>query len=140
MEPDPDTSPLLSPSAEERATELLATFVPPEPIQFRDYHEEDETEEESPINDPGEKMTTPNYITIGGRQVELADSKQAVDETTTAFYSREDRENLDTNKLNDLFVKAVSTAQPRYDFININLDDPNVLTDTYNNRKNESES
>ena len=35
MESDPDPlplSPLLSPSATERATELLATFVPPEPI------------------------------------------------------------------------------------------------------------
>ena len=133
MEPDPDPtspSPLLSPSVEARATELLATFVPPEPIQFREYHEEDEAEEDSPIDDP--EMTTPNYLNIGGRRVELADSKQAVDDTTTAFYSREDRNNLDTNKLNDLFVKAVSTAQPKYDFININLNDPNVLIDTYN--------
>ena len=123
---DPDSSTLSSP-ASQQAAELLSTFVPPEPIPLRTDFKEVVEEE-----NPEEEMTTPTYVTIGGRRVALADSKQAVDDATTAFYSREDRETLDTNKLNDPFVKAVSTSLTKYDFINIKLNDPNVLKDTYN--------
>ena len=63
---DQDSSSLSSPALQQ-AAELLATFVPPKPIPLRTYFKEE---------NPKEEMTTPTYVTIGGRHVELADSKQ----------------------------------------------------------------
>ena len=72
------------------------------------------------------------YIIIGGMPILLSNAKRVIDESTTVFYKKEDRENLDVHKLNDLFIKAVTTSQKKYDFINIKLDDPDILEETYN--------
>ena len=68
---DQDSSSLSSPALQQ-AAELLATFMPPNPIPLRTDFKEVVEEE-----NPEEEMTTPTYVTIGGRRVELADSKQA---------------------------------------------------------------
>ena len=72
------------------------------------------------------------YAIIGGRRVELANTEKVIVDTTTAYNKKEDRNSLDAHKLNDLFMKAVRTSQKKYNFININLDDPDILEDTYN--------
>ena len=78
-------------------------------------------------------MSPPNQeVQIGGVNIPIATTKRVVNETTTAFYKKTDRDNLDTNKLNELFMKAVATQQKKYDFIDLKINDPDMLKDTYN--------
>ena len=57
-------------------------------------------------------MSTSNQkVKIGGVTIPIATTKRVVNENTTAFYKKTDRDNLDTNKLNELFMKAVATQQ-----------------------------
>ena len=78
-------------------------------------------------------MSPPNQeVQIGGVNIPIATTKRVVNETTTAFYKKTDRDNLDTNKLNELFIKAVATQQKKYDFIDLKINDPDMLKDTYN--------
>jgi len=69
-------------------------------------------------------MTTPHQeVKIGGVNIPIATTKRVVNETTTAFYKKADRDNLDTNKLNELFLKAVATQQKKYYFIDLKIND-----------------
>ena len=78
-------------------------------------------------------MSTSNQkVKIGGVTIPIATTKRVVNENTTAFYKKTDRDNLDTNKLNELFMKAVATQQKKYDFIDLKINDPDMLKDTYN--------
>lgn len=77
-------------------------------------------------------MSNQNFVTIGGVQIPVAATKKVVNDTTTAFYKKADRDQLTGDKLNDLFVKAVSTNQKKYNFIDLKIDDPELLEDTYN--------
>ena len=78
-------------------------------------------------------MTTRvQQVKIGGTTIPIAPAKREVNETTTAFYKQIERDNLDTNKLNELFMKAVATQQKKYDFIDLKINDPDMLKDTYN--------
>ena len=72
------------------------------------------------------------FINIGGVNIPVAVTKKVVNDTTTAFYKKADRDLLSGDKLNDLFVKAVSTSQKKYNFIDLKIDDPELLEDTYN--------
>ena len=78
-------------------------------------------------------MSTSNQkVKIGGVNIPIATTKRVVNDTTTAFYKKTDRDNLDTNKLNELFMKAVATQQKKYDFIDLKINDPDMLKETYN--------
>ena len=75
---------------------------------------------------------TNNTVVIGGVTITVAQTEKRVDETTTAFYPKAGRELLTGDKLTDLFIKAVAESQKKYDFINLEIEDPEMLTDTYN--------
>ena len=104
------------------SSEEQEAFVPQKTTQMEFSSSEEQEEPPMPQR----------YVTIGGVPIPLSNTKRVIDDTTTAFYKKEDCENLDVNKLNDLFIKAVTTSQKRYDFINNKLDDPDILEETYN--------
>jgi len=64
--------------------------------------------------------------------IPIVTTKRVVNETTTTFYKKAGRDNLDTNKLNELFMKAVATQQKKYDFIDLQINDPDMVKDAYN--------
>lgn len=82
-------------------------------------------------------LAAPRYqaqqaITVAGRRLVVSATKSEVTDGTTAFYKRENRDTLTEDKLNNLFVKASAQGQKKYDFINLQINDPKLLEDTYN--------
>ena len=80
---------------------------------------------------------TNNTVVIGGVTITVAQAEKQVDDTTTAFYPKAGRDTLTIDKLTDLFVKAVAVSQKKYDFINVEIENPETLSDTYNLEMNE---
>ena len=72
------------------------------------------------------------HIVIGGVCIPIAATKKIVSDATTAFYKKADSDSLNEDKFNDISIKAVALGQKKYDFINLKLDDPELLEDTYN--------
>ena len=78
-------------------------------------------------------MATPvQQVNIGGTTIPIASAKRVINETTIAFYKKTERDSLDTNKLKELLMKAVATQQKKYDFIDLKINDSDMLNDTYN--------
>ena len=72
------------------------------------------------------------HIVLGGVYKPIAATKKIMSDATTAFYKKSDCDSLSGDKLNDLFVKAVALGQKKYDLINLKLDDPVLIEETYN--------
>ena len=48
------------------------------------------------------------------------------------LYPKLSRKGISSDKLNDIFKRAVSKSQNKYDLLDININDPDKLKDTYN--------
>ena len=83
-------------------------------------------------SNPQVTSTTMSKVNINGVEFSIASSKRAITSSTTAFYPKAQRDQLDPDKLNDLFNKAVAKSQLKYDFIDLKVNDPELLEDTYN--------
>ena len=71
-------------------------------------------------------------VNINGVDVALVATKRQVTNEQVALYTKADRDKLSADKLNDLFEKAVAKSQTKYDLLDLKLDDPDKLEDTYN--------
>ena len=80
---------------------------------------------------PPPRTGSTRQMEFGGVSVPLSKTRNKVDETNTAFYKKEYRDKLDVHQLNDLFVKAESSAQKKCDFIDIKVGDSVMLEDAY---------
>ena len=72
-----------------------------------------------------------NEVEINGIKIKIAKTKKVVTVSNTALYPKSDRDKMAAEKLNKLFERAVSKSQSKYDILDLKLDDPDKLEDTY---------
>jgi hypothetical protein len=75
--------------------------------------------------------TQTNEVTINGVKIKIASTKKTITNVEAALYPKSNRNNMSPEKLNDLFEKAVSKTQTKYDILNLKIADPDKLEETY---------
>ena len=100
MESNPKPTSASTPSARERLSDILANFLSPQgtTIPIDSAIEEEEKSESS----------TMSHVTTGGVRIPLANRKKVVDDTTTAFYRKEDRDKLDAHISSTIYLSKQS--------------------------------
>jgi hypothetical protein len=73
-----------------------------------------------------------NQVEINGVKVKIAATKKVVTPSDDALYPKSSRANMDPEKLNELFDRAAAKMPTKkYDILDLKIDDPDKLTDTY---------
>ena len=69
----------------------------------------------------------------GGQKITVLDQADAVtvSEGGTALFKKEDRSKLTDDKRNDLFYWAIYQKQKKYELLNLAIEDPTKLAETY---------
>ena len=74
---------------------------------------------------------TKEIVLPTGETLTILDEAVVLNEGGTALFKKKDRVNLSDDKRNDLFHKATNQVQKRYDVLNITIEDPMKLSETY---------
>jgi hypothetical protein len=76
-------------------------------------------------------MSANQTVIINGVIVKIASTKKQISNDNTALYPKKTRETMSAEKLNDLFERAAGKSQNKYDVMDLKIDDPDKLEDTY---------
>ena len=69
---------------------------------------------------------------VGKKIKTLADANTvSVSEGGTALFRKEDRLKLTDDKHNDLFARAIYQKQKKYELLNLTIEDPSKISETY---------
>ena len=63
--------------------------------------------------------------------IKVLEDAVSVSESGTALFKKQDRANLSDDKRNDLFARAIYQKQKKYDLLNLTIEDPTKLSETY---------
>ena len=67
----------------------------------------------------------------GGQKIKVLEDAVTVSESGTALFKKEDRAKLSDDKRNDLFSRAIYQKQKKYDLLNLAIEYPTKLSETY---------
>jgi hypothetical protein len=77
--------------------------------------------------------TTPRKVVVNGLEFDFEPAPKTLQQVQVAIYSKEARALMDFKEKTELFERATSKKlQPKFKMMNLKIDDPDKLDDTYN--------
>lgn len=80
---------------------------------------------------PTMSEATTKTMEINGVTIDICDTEQVVTDETEALFPKAERAKMDRNELNKLFKDACAVAQTKYHLLDMKIEDPAKLRETY---------